>query len=103
MAQPATFVEVMKLVGKAPAATHVVYLGTATYDAVPSRENNTGSFAAAGCTVYPMDVAHAAPSVAELKAELDKADVVIVSGMNGPVVVNMFVPGCGQCSCLPVS
>ncbi|CUI14319.1 peptidase, putative [Bodo saltans] len=83
--------KILQLTGKFCTATtmlqspvRVVYLGTATYDLQPPRDNQTRCFHARGCSIVSLDVADCrnTPSHSTLSDALESADVVIVSGGN---------------------
>lgn len=72
--------EIIRLAGKPQPC--VLYLGTATYDVEAARVRQTQRFIDAGCTVVPLNCAHARPSDVEIDAAFEAADVVVVSGGN---------------------
>eukprot|EP00662_Eupelagonemidae_sp_cell21_P025149 gene25149-biopygen88799 len=69
--------------GRTPgrAAPRVLYIGTATYDAVGPMRRQTSLLSARGCAVAQLRVADAAPKDAtEAAAAVAAADVIVVSG-----------------------
>jgi len=82
MARPEAVQEVLKLCGRAPEATTVCYVGTATYDLPQFRQVQTGGFADVGCKVTDLKVAVESPTAAEIAATVSSADIVVVSGGN---------------------
>jgi hypothetical protein len=61
---------------------HVLYIGTASYDAASSQDIQTSAFLAAGCTVESLPVAVRAPAYQDMQLAFSKADIVLVSGGN---------------------
>ena len=75
---------VIKLTGKTdPTDVTVVYLGTASYDLIAKRENQTSWYSEQGCTVIALDVVLNAPKSSYMKeCIVEKADIILVSGGN---------------------
>jgi dipeptidase E len=64
---------------------HVVYLGTATYDAVSPFEMQAAGFADIGCTVEHLkltNVQKSTQTMSKIKASIQAADIIAVSGGN---------------------
>ena len=80
MSDPSTAREIVHLAGKA--TPHLVYLGTATYDAPKSEHHQTKRFVELGCTVTPIKMARHHPDMTAVRREMEKADIVLVSGGN---------------------
>ena len=68
--------------GENPSDVVLVYLGTPSYDLPSKRDAQTSWYADAGCTVLSIDVTSDAPPTSEMKAMIDSADVILVSGGN---------------------
>ena len=82
---PAVRDAILALVVRKPGVVQVprvLYLGTATYDEAGPRERQTVRFAEAGCEISHIDLAVKSPPADEMKAKVDAADVIIVSGGN---------------------
>ena len=74
---------VLKLTGKSnPKDVTLLYLGTASYDLLDKRINQTSWYSDQGCTVIALDVVSNAPETAYMKKCFESADVVLVSGGN---------------------
>ena len=80
MSDPATAREIVDLSEKH--APHVIYLGTATYDAAKPEHHQTKRFIELGCTVTPIKVAHRHPDMSVVERAMRTADVILVSGGN---------------------
>ena len=80
---PAIFSKVIELSGKD--APHIVYIGTASFDADKNYRRHSGEFASRGCEVQRLDVSdpHTVPSMEEMRRMVvDWADVLVCSGGN---------------------
>jgi len=82
LAEPGMAELVIELSGREAAGFELLYLGTATYDAVEPRERQTSRFTELGCAVRALEVATADPSLAESEDAIARADAILVSGGN---------------------
>ena len=74
---------VLRLTGKSdPSDITLVYLGTASYDLIDKRENQTSWYYEQGCNVIALDVVLNAPETAYMKECIENADIILVSGGN---------------------
>lgn len=75
--------EILQLVGKPPAQTNILYLGTATYDLRRFFDAQVLRFREIGCIVDELKCTNTGDcTVEEMVAKTTSADVVIVSGGN---------------------
>jgi dipeptidase E len=78
--------QILALTGKAPAEVTVLYLGTATYDLLPPRHNQTVRLQEAGCTITSLEASGAPGQTQTEKTDYarlcEAADVIVVSGGN---------------------
>jgi dipeptidase E len=75
--------EVCRQTGKAPAEVQVLYVGTPSYDWPDSKDKRTAGFAKLGCQVSALELVNAAFSgPAEMQAQINAADVILVGGGN---------------------
>ena len=80
LAQPRICEEIVSLTKKEASQVSVLYVGTATYDLPVPKESQTGGLKALGCTVTSLCCGLHTQD--EMKASIDAADVIVVSGGN---------------------
>jgi len=78
--QPEVCAQIIALTGKAPADITICYLGTATYDIVQPKINQTGKLVSAGCKLT--QIICGVDGTEEMRQKVDSADVLIISGGN---------------------
>jgi len=78
--QPEVCAQIISLTGKAPVDITICYLGTATYDIVQPKINQTGKLVAAGCKLT--EIICGVDTAEEMRQKVDAADVLIISGGN---------------------
>ncbi len=73
---------VLEMTGQDASRVELLYVGTASYDAVEPRVRQTARFGELGCRVTELDVALRAPEAAVVEDALGSADAIVVSGGN---------------------
>jgi dipeptidase E len=81
----------VELSGRPAAGLPVLYLGTATYDALEPRTRQTAGFERLGCRVRSLAVATRRPEQAELADALGDLAVIVASGGNTLYAVDRWV------------
>jgi len=98
--QPEVCAKIIELTGKVPADITICYLGTATYDIVQPKINQTGKLVAAGCKLT--DIKCGVDSTEEMRQKVDAADVLIISGGNTLYAIDYWNK-CGLAGMLKVA
>lgn len=82
MSQPFFAQSVIDLTKRSASDVNLLYIGTASYDLPKYREIQTSAFAALGCSISSLEVAHVSPLLMDLEAAVSQAHVILVSGGN---------------------
>jgi dipeptidase E len=91
LAEPGMAELVIELTGREASRLELLYLGTATYDAIEPRERQVVRFAELGVGIRSLDLATRDPAMSELEAAVAAADIVLVSGGNTLYAVDRWV------------
>jgi dipeptidase E len=91
LAEPGMAELVVELSGRDAPDLRLLYLGTASYDAAEPRARQVARFAALGCRIDALEIARRDLSPAALKAAVEGADIVLVSGGNTLYAVDRWV------------